>query len=231
MTQSFQRYSEKWEEELRQLVKNLKNSRKQTATAEENYTRLLRVVEKVIAHLTEYYRVKSIQTHKNVLSVMPLPSSTSIERSLYWMNGWRPTDAGRIIYAEAIRLENKNDILHRLYTRANLGNLSPLQFRSIAFTHCEADRTQDRISADLFTWQKDVSKAVINMEEGVDFDNKMLERLVDLQQSADELRVKTIEGMVEALTPPQAVDFLLIVTQLHLGLHVFGLSHDLHLTN
>lgn len=154
----FQRYSQKWEEELQQLVKNLKKCRKQTATVEENNKRLLRVVHKVLSHLSEYYRVKSIVTQQNVLSLMAVPWSTSIERSLHWINGWRPTNAGRIIYAEAIRLENRNDILHRLYTRANLGNLSPVQFRSIAFTHCEADRTQDRISADLFTWQAIIHK-------------------------------------------------------------------------
>ncbi|KAK1395545.1 DOG1 domain-containing protein [Heracleum sosnowskyi] len=226
MATTFQRYSENWEEELRQLVKNLEKCRKQTATVEENNKRLLRVVEKVVSHLSEYYRVKSVATQKNVLSVMAVPWTTSIERSLHWINGWRPTNAGQIIYAEAIRLENKKDILNRLYTRANLGNLSPIQFRSIAFAHCEADRTQDRLYADLFSWQKDVSRAMINMEEDVDFNEKLLERLVDIQQSADELRVKTIEDIVEALTPPQAVDFLLIATRLHLGLRVFGLMHD-----
>lgn len=74
--------------------------------------------------------------------------------------------------------------------------------------------------------QKDMSKAMINMEEEVDFNEKLLERLVDIQQGADELRVKTIVDIVEALTPPQAVDFLLIATRLHLGLRVFGLMHD-----
>lgn len=153
MTIMFQRYSEKWEEELRELVKNLEKCRKQTATVEENNNRLLRVVKKVLSHLSEYYRVKSVVTQHNVLSVTAVPRSTSIERSLHWINGWRPTNAGHIIYAQAIRLENKKDILHRLYTRANLGNLSPPQFRSIAFAHCEADRTQDCLSADLFSWQ------------------------------------------------------------------------------
>lgn len=153
MTIMFQRYSQKWEEELRELVKNLKKCRKQTATVEENNHRLHKVVQKVLSHLSEYYRVKSVATQHNVLSVTAMPRCTSIERSLQWINGWRPTNAGHIIYAEAIRLENKKDILHRLYTRANLGNLSPLQFRSISFAHCEADRTQDRLSADLFSWQ------------------------------------------------------------------------------
>lgn len=58
-----------------------------------------------------------------------------------------------------------------------------------------------------------------------DFDEKM-GRLARILNKADDLRLKTIETVVELLTPQQAAEFLVAASELHFGIHAWGVEQD-----
>lgn len=58
-----------------------------------------------------------------------------------------------------------------------------------------------------------------------DLDEK-LEGLGRVVEKADRLRLKTIENLVEMLTPRQAVEFLIAATELQFGLRGWGINYD-----
>lgn len=52
------------------------------------------------------------------------------------------------------------------------------------------------------------------------------EGLEDLLNTADDLRLRTLKGVVDILTPKQAVHFLIAAAELHLRLHEWGKKKD-----
>ncbi|KAL0399477.1 UNVERIFIED_CONTAM: hypothetical protein Sradi_2291000 [Sesamum radiatum] len=53
-----------------------------------------------------------------------------------------------------------------------------------------------------------------------------MERLAKILERADQLRLKTIETLVELLTPQQAAEFLVAAAELHFGVRGWGIQQD-----
>lgn len=53
-----------------------------------------------------------------------------------------------------------------------------------------------------------------------------IEVLVKIVEKADRLRLKTIENLVEVLTPRQGVEFLIAATELQFAIRGWGLNYD-----
>lgn len=53
-----------------------------------------------------------------------------------------------------------------------------------------------------------------------------MEELERVVEKADNLRMNTIEKLVELLTPRQAAEFLIAAAHLQLGLRGMGVTHD-----
>jgi len=51
-------------------------------------------------------------------------------------------------------------------------------------------------------------------------------RLTEILQKADDLRLGTLKGVLEILTPVQAVHFLIAAAELHSRLHDWGKKKD-----
>ncbi|KAL9356474.1 hypothetical protein Peur_049727 [Populus x canadensis] len=51
-------------------------------------------------------------------------------------------------------------------------------------------------------------------------------RLTEILQKADDLRLRTLKGVLEILTPVQAVHFLIAAAELHSRLHDWGKKKD-----
>ncbi|KAF3638659.1 GEM-like protein [Capsicum annuum] len=65
---------------------------------------------------------------------------------------------------------------------------------------------------------------------GDNMDAKM-EKLVEILDKADKLRMKTLENLVELLTAQQAVEFLTALAHLQFGIRRWGINHDLQREN
>lgn len=75
---------------------------------------------------------------KDPLHVLASPWATTLERSLHWIAGWRPTTAFHLIYTESSLLFESHiiDIL-RGFRTGDLGDLSPNQFRRVSDLQCD----------------------------------------------------------------------------------------------
>ncbi|CAI0440802.1 unnamed protein product [Linum tenue] len=131
------------------------------------------------------------------------PWATSLERSLHWIAGWRPTTLFHLVYTESSILFESHivDILKGLKT-GDLGDLSPTQFRRVSELQCDTVREENAITDELSEWQDGAS---------------------DL---ADDLRLKTVRRVVELLTPQQAVEFLIAAAELQFGVRGWGQDQD-----
>ncbi|KAL2483520.1 transcription factor-related [Forsythia ovata] len=196
---SFQRFHDTWFEQFRHLVHQLGQAPR-PPTTEEHYHQLRQLVNKVMFHCTEYYRVKSLAVKQDVLFFSSAPWTTSLERSLHWIGGWRPTTAFHLVYTESsILFESRVVDILRGFRTGDLGDLSPGQFR------------------------RDSASDIVGLCE--DFDEKM-ERLAGILNKADGLRLKTIENVVDLLTPQQAAEFLVAAAELQFGIHAWGVEQD-----
>ncbi|KAK3026480.1 hypothetical protein RJ639_041777 [Escallonia herrerae] len=228
----FHRFYDTWFEQLHHLVHQLTKAPRPPATQEDHH-HLQALVRKVMTHYDDYYRVKSLAAKHDVLSVFSAPWCTSLERSLLWIAGWRPTTAFHLVYTEASILFESHivDILRGLGT-GDLGDLSPAQFSRVSELQCETVQEENAITDELSQWQACITISAVSDDAGdivgtsrVNLDAK-IEGLVMVVAKADELRLKTLRRVVDLLTPQQAVEFLAAAAQLQFGIRGWGSHHD-----
>ncbi|KAL7216696.1 hypothetical protein ACSBR1_028600 [Camellia fascicularis] len=219
---SFHRFYQTWFDHLRRLVDQLTQAPRPPTTEEDQHI-LHQLVHMVTSHYAEYYRVKSLAAKHDVFSLFAAPWSTSLERSLHWIAGWRPTTAFHLIYTESsIRFESHVvDILRGLRT-GDLGDLSPGQFRRVSELQCDTVREENAITDELSEWQ-DGSSDILGMCANLD---GKIERLVRILGKADDLRMMTVRKVVDLLTPQQAVEFLIAAAELQFGVRSWGMNQD-----
>ncbi|GAA0150550.1 hypothetical protein LIER_09473 [Lithospermum erythrorhizon] len=220
---NFHNFYQKWNEQLHKLIHQLCES---TPSKDEELNHL---VNKVMDHYVEYYRVKANAAKNDVLAVFAATWCTTLERSLHWIAGWRPTTAFHLVYTEAsLRFETQIVDILRGHRSGDLGDLSPAQFRRVSELQCETVQEENAISAELAKWQAcnivlDGTSDLVGL--GMDVERKM-ERLVAILEKADHLRLKTAKSLVELLTPYQAVEFLIAAVQLQFGVRNWGVDYD-----
>lgn len=127
---NFGHFYASWIEQLHQLVHQLAAELRPSCGDCGNQDHLNHLVNKFMGHYSEYYRVKGLEVERDVLEVVAAPWATSLERSLHWISGWRPTTVFHLVYTESSILFESQivDILRGLRT-GDLGDLSPAQFR------------------------------------------------------------------------------------------------------
>ncbi|KAK6934138.1 Transcription factor TGA like domain [Dillenia turbinata] len=250
----FERFYESWVDNLHRLIHQLTTAytRNTAAAAEQpnpnqnpsQETHLLQLINSVMTHYTEYYRVKSIAANNNVLSVFSAPWISSLERSLRWIGGWRPTTVFHLIYTESsIHFESRIDDILRGHSTGDLGDLTPTQLRRVSDLQCETVREENEINEELAEWQDSVSdmmKTLMEMEsmantttgttassnDGGDFIDGKIGRLAGVLERADDLRLRTVRRVVDLLTPQQTVEFLIAAAELQFGVRGWGVNHD-----
>ncbi|KAF3638661.1 putative TPR repeat-containing thioredoxin TTL1-like [Capsicum annuum] len=202
---SFQRFYRTWFEQLKDVVRQLSQVPR-PLTNDQQHELYQQLVQKVISHYHEFYRVKSLAAKNDILTIFAAPWATSLERSLHWIAGWRPTTAYHLIYTESSILFESHiiEILLGLRYR-DLGDLSPGQLA-----------------------RGGASKIIRLMGDNMD---AKMEKLVEILDKADKLRMKTLENLVELLTAQQAVEFLTASAHLQFGIRRWGINHDLQREN
>ncbi|XP_021894975.1 protein DOG1-like 4 [Carica papaya] len=214
----FKKFFGSWMDQLHQLVHQLQSS---TALNDPNTQQ--RLVHSVMSHFAEYYRVKAASADVDVLNLFAAPWASTLERSLHWIAGWRPTTAFHLIYTESSILFEAHimDILRGVKT-GDLGDLSPAQFRRVSELQCETVKEENRISNELAEWQdsaSDVMKSETDLEERI-------RQLVKVVKKADDLRIKILVQLVDLLNPQQAVEFMVAAAELQFGVRAWGEYQD-----
>ncbi|GAB4846586.1 hypothetical protein Ancab_025593 [Ancistrocladus abbreviatus] len=173
--------------------------------------------------------VKSLAAQSDVLSLFSAPWCSSLERSLHWVAGFRPTTIFHLVYTESsIRFESHlvNILLGK--RTGDLGELSSSQLSQVSELQCETVKDENEISEELSQWQD----GLVTVEwdslcggggGGVE---GRLRRLSEVVEKADNLRMGTLRRVVELLTAQQAVEFLTALAELQTGIRAWGLSLD-----
>ncbi|KAL9664127.1 hypothetical protein QQ045_019524 [Rhodiola kirilowii] len=209
---------------------------------------LRQLIDRVTRHYEDYYRVKSRCAKQEVLKMMSPSWLSSLENAFLWMGGWRPTMAFHLLYSKSgIQLEaSLADMIRGLITTTgDLADLSPSQLNRIDKLQRSTIREEREVSEKMATHQETVadkdmvelSQAVTEMvengggeEEAGGMEERVLkpkeEGLEEIVERGDELRLRTLKGILEVLTPVQAVHFLIAAAELHLRLHDWGKKRD-----
>ncbi|AES66592.1 putative transcription factor TGA like domain-containing protein [Medicago truncatula] len=213
---NFAQFYESWHTQFNNLIHQLKLSTSTQTDSEE-------LIQKVLSHHQDYYNAKSMAAEKDPLHVLASPWATTLERSLHWIAGWRPTTAFHLIYTESSLLFESHiiDIL-RGFRTGDLGDLSPNQFRRVSDLQCDTVKEENAITEELSEWQ-DSASDMMGSEADI---NDKIERLVSIIKKADDLRLRTLRSVVEFLSPQQAVEFLIASAELVVGIRGWGLNHD-----
>ncbi|XVF18613.1 hypothetical protein REPUB_Repub11eG0037600 [Reevesia pubescens] len=219
---SFSTFYTTWSDQLHHLLRQLCSAPK-PPTTQDHLHHLNHLVNKLLSHYTEYYKVKAAAVESDVLDIFAAPWTSSLEKSLHWIAGWRPTTVFHLVYTESsILFESRIvDILRGVRT-GDLGDLSPTQFRRVSELQCETVKEENAITDELSEWQHSVSYL---MGAYTDFD-QMIGRLVSVVQKADDLRLRTLMRVVDLLTPQQAVEFLIAAAELQFGIREWGINQD-----
>ncbi|KAK3198629.1 hypothetical protein Dsin_022044 [Dipteronia sinensis] len=219
---SFNEFYETWFDHLNQLVQQLSTAPK-PPTTEEQHKHLDDLVSQTMTHYAEYYRVKSESVERDVFNIFTAPWASTLERSLHWITGWRPTTVFHLVYTESSIMFESNimDILRGLKT-GDLGDLSPSQFRRVSEMQCETVKEENKITSEMSAWQDGATELLTSSS---DFD-LMIERLVIVVHKADDLRFRTLKKMVDMLTTRQAVEFLVAAAELQFGVRLWGRNID-----
>lgn len=153
-TMGFQTFHERWHQQLEQLVLKLKAAPRPPSSDDQN-NHLLELINSFLAHISDYYQVKSAVAHQDVLFLLAAPWASTFERSLHWLAGWRPTTAFQIVHTEStILFENRMlDILDGRSLTGDLADLSPDQFKCLSNLQCVTAQEENALSEQLSEWQ------------------------------------------------------------------------------
>ncbi|KAK8548229.1 hypothetical protein V6N13_054966 [Hibiscus sabdariffa] len=219
---SFATFYTAWGDQLQQLLRQLCSAPKPPST-QDHLHQLNHLVNKLMSHYSEYYRVKAAATERDVLDVFAAPWASSFEKSFHWIAGWRPTTVFHLVYTESSILFESHmvDIL-RGFRTGDLGDLSPTQLRRVSELQCETVKEENGITDELSEWQHSVSDL---MGASTDVD-QMMGRLATVVGKADDLRLRTLKRVVELLSPQQAIEFLIAAAELQLGIREWGMDQD-----
>ncbi|KAF1866882.1 hypothetical protein Lal_00018268 [Lupinus albus] len=224
-THAFSQFHHSWFNRLHHILQQLSSTAatlRPPLTPEQNNT-LRHLIDKVMSHHHDYYRAKSFAAEKDPLTVFVSPWATTLERSLHWIAGWRPTTAFHLVYTESsVQFESHIvDILRGIRT-GDLGDLSPAQFRRVSELQCDTVKEENAITEELSEWQESASEM---MGPRADINDK-IGRLVTIIKKADDLRLRTLKSMIDLLSPQQAIQFLIASAELLVGIRGWGLNHD-----
>uniref|UniRef100_A0A7N0ZY22 DOG1 domain-containing protein n=1 Tax=Kalanchoe fedtschenkoi TaxID=63787 RepID=A0A7N0ZY22_KALFE len=213
---------------------------------------LRQLIDRVTRHYEDYYRVKSRCAKQDVFTMLSPSWLSSLESAFLWMGGWRPTMAFHLLYSKSgMQLEAALADLIRGLSTGDLADLSPSQLSRIDELQRRTIREEKLLTERMAAHQETVadhemvelSQAVtemlqsgggggdedarVDMEERVESTLKPKEEgLEAIVEEADDLRLRTLKGILEVLTPVQAVHFLIAAAELHLRLHEWGKKKD-----
>ncbi|KAL0398456.1 UNVERIFIED_CONTAM: protein DELAY OF GERMINATION 1 [Sesamum radiatum] len=224
------------EQDLSELLQSL---RLNNADGHDHTAELSQLVEKNIRHFQEYVGRRVSLAREDVCPYFSPTWCTSLEGSMLWAGGCRPSIFIRLVYA----LSGK-EISSRLeeYLRGNrtggLGELSSSQINSINSLQLKTIREEEKLSSKLASMQEEMADQPIaiiakelaaHSEASTEADealNTLAVSMTSMLEEADNLRLNTLKELTSILTPVQAVDLIATAKKLHLCIHAWGRRRD-----
>ncbi|KAK9735552.1 hypothetical protein RND81_04G212300 [Saponaria officinalis] len=229
------------------------NAKPESAQLKAEWTRSLsELVDRVMSHYENYYRVKSESVDHDVVGMLSPSWRSHLEDAFLWVGGWRPSMAFHLLYSIlGLQFEAGFSELTRGLSTDDLANLSPSQLALVNDLQCRTIKAEKALTEALAAHQETVADTSMvelshlateltrepnpltrddSVGRRVDAMLAVKEdKLVDILHGADGLRVKTLKKVVEILSPIQAAHFLIGAAELHLRVHEWGTKREAHL--
>ena len=249
----FERWLSEQNQHLHHLIlasqHNQSNSKNNNNAEDEDDPVLLGVlVERVVKHYETYYEVKSRWAEQDVLAMLSPTWTSSLEDAFLWIGDWRPSMEFHLLYSKSgLQLEAALAELMRGLRSGDLGNLSPSQLTNVDQLQRRTIEEEKHITEKMAKLQETVADTTMvelshvatemmrNIaQEGVDDHEERVESALASKEEgfekilhkADDLRLRTLKGITQILSPIQAVHFLIAAAELHLRLHDWGKKKD-----
>ncbi|VVA33759.1 PREDICTED: mRNAion factor [Prunus dulcis] len=220
----FSEFFEKWVCQLEQLQQQLLKLSEETL---QNEVELQALVSKVTYLHKEYYTVKWAAAREDVLAFFCPVWSSPLENAYNWVTGWKPSMLFQLIGSlRKTRLVNMSE--------EQLKKIEELRLKmryEEEKVEREMERQQvamaDRRMVELARLESRVRNGgkVVEVEvEGlVDVALKvMLSGLERVMKAADCVRLKTLKGVLDVLSPLQCVEFLAATCMVQIRLRQWG---------
>ncbi|KAI3677534.1 hypothetical protein L6452_36798 [Arctium lappa] len=200
-------------EELRSALRRCDESRDED---------LRDLIARVLAHYQQYYEEKSRMANHDVSLVFSPPWFSPFEQSFFWIAGFKPGLAFRIL-------------------GGSVDDLSKEQTERMEVLRSETKAEERELENELARIQESVAAPPIvqvarkeNLPVDGEYDTADMESVMETLRgemevvlaNADMLRSRTAERLVEILTPFQNVRFLAAVTELQLKIRMWGSQID-----
>lgn len=249
--ENFQEFFEKWTIDQDQHLEELMSAFKSlAATKDASDPALSDLVNRVVKHYEEYYKAKSCLAKQNVLLVLSPPWITKLEDAFLWIGGWRPSMAFHLLYSKSgLQLEASLTELAQGVRTGDLGDLRPSQIHKVdelqmktikeerLITEKMAKQQETVVDPEIVELTHEVTQLLGSEGEGA-MEGKIQSTLKDKEEGiemilgwADDLRLRTLTGVIEILSPQQALHFLIAAAELHLRLHQWGKDREEGLLN
>ncbi|KAK6133534.1 hypothetical protein DH2020_032663 [Rehmannia glutinosa] len=196
-------------------------------------TELSQLIDKILSHFQDYTQKRTLMAQIDVSPYFAPTWCTSLERSILWIGGCRPSSYVRLIYALCgEEIESHLSEFLRGVRIGNLGEISGTQISMVDELQRKTIKEERKLSERIASLQEDVldhplaSIAVKSsggggstVEEALDEHGRAM---AEILKEADELRMNTLREIIRILTPQQAVDFLAAGKKLRLCMQDWG---------
>ncbi|KAF5771792.1 putative transcription factor TGA like domain-containing protein [Helianthus annuus] len=202
------------------------------------------ITKKIIDHFEQYRTARAQLAQHDAPSFLVPSWGSTFENSFLWIGGCRPSLIIRLVYAlcgsqlNAHLTEFLEGVRH-----GNLGEISSSQLKSIDDLHAKTVKEEDKLSSRVASLQESIADdplvLIANdcMEPGEWSKGEVVDKIMDthahdlykIMMEADKLRMDILKGMMDILTPLQAVEFLVASKKLHLSLHEWSQRRDIRM--
>ncbi|CAL0334727.1 unnamed protein product [Lupinus luteus] len=236
VVENFSEFYHNWVLKLEEILHQLLQVSKKRSN-ENTEQEVQELVSKVTSHIKEYYTVKWGAANEHVLVFFSPPWLTPLENAYLWVTGWKPSTVFKLV-------ESLNKTTTFNLTEEQENRVEELRMRikmEEEKVESEMERQQvalaDRKTVELAKMCSrtrngggggDGGGDVVEVAEKVDVTMKgVLTGLEKIMKSSDCVRLKTLKGVLDLLTPMQCVYFLAANIAMQLRLRQWGKKRDI----
>ncbi|KAK1361387.1 DOG1 domain-containing protein [Heracleum sosnowskyi] len=232
---NFQDFYQRWTAQQKHHLDDLVAA-SQSPQRSQNPSYLRDLVKRVVNHYEEYYRNKSHWAKQDVIRMLSPTWTTPLEQAFFWIGGWRPTMAIHLLYSKSgLQLQERiADVAMGLAT-GDLADLNASQIDQVDKLQRRTTVEEREISEKMAKQQGNMADSdMVELAHELDDNGEKVELVLRQKEEglervlrrADELRLRTLKGVINILTPSQSLHFLVAAAELHLRLHDWGKERE-----
>ncbi|KAK2995991.1 hypothetical protein RJ640_017355 [Escallonia rubra] len=234
LEEKFTLFFEKWVFQLEEILQVLLKVSKDHGNSHEAENEAW--VAKLTTHHKDYYTAKWAAAHEDVLAFFSPVWLSPLENAYLWITGWKPSMAFRLI--ESRRQTGSPGSSLADMTEEQLKRIEALRVKiRVEEEKVEremerqqvsmADRRMVELARASSRAQRNGDAAVSQVDGLVEVALKsLLGGLERVMKLADCVRLKTMKGVLEVLSPKQCVDFLTSTSMLQIQMRKWGEKRD-----